>query len=114
MQGRGGALKKVAAAIAIQDGKVLVARRAPGEKLAGMWEFPGGKVESHESVQQCIVRELAEELGVRASAGEILAETTYTYDGGAIHLIALRPHQFNDGLAPAKAEEKLYPQSGIS
>jgi 8-oxo-dGTP diphosphatase len=49
----------------------------------------GGKLEPHESVQQCIVRELAEELGVRASAGEVLTETTYTYDSGAIHLIAV-------------------------
>jgi 8-oxo-dGTP diphosphatase len=49
----------------------------------------GGKVEPHESVQQCIVRELAEELSVRASAGEVLAETTYTYDGGEMHLIAV-------------------------
>ena len=83
-------MKKVVAAVAIQDGKVLVARRAPGEKLAGIWEFPGGKLEPQESVQQCIVRELAEELGVRATAGEILTETTYAYDGGAIHLIAVK------------------------
>lgn len=85
----GDALKKVAAAVAFQDGKVLVARRASGEKLAGMWEFPGGKLEPEETVQQCIVRELAEELGVRASAGAVLAESTYTYEGGAIHLIAV-------------------------
>lgn len=82
-------MKKVAAAVAIQDGKVLVTRRAPGEKLAGMWEFPGGKLEPDESVQQCIVRELSEELGVVATAGKVVTETVYAYEGGTIHLIAV-------------------------
>jgi len=82
-------LKKVAAAIAIQAGRVLVTRRAPGEKLAGMWEFPGGKLEAVETPQQCIVRELKEELDVRSIAGEIMAETVYEYVGGVIHLIAV-------------------------
>lgn len=56
--------KKVAAAIVHLDGKILITRRAPGEKLAGMWEFPGGKIEHEETPQECIIRELREELGV--------------------------------------------------
>lgn len=80
---------KVAAAIAIQAGKVLVTRRASGERLAGMWEFPGGKLEPGETPQQCIVRELKEELDVHAVAGEIMAETIYEYVGGVIHLVAV-------------------------
>lgn len=65
-------MKQVAAAIVFDDGKVLVTRRAAGQKLAGFWEFPGGKLEPGEDVQSCIVRELQEELGVASTAGEVL------------------------------------------
>lgn len=81
--------KLVAAAIARMDAKVLITRRAAGQKLAGFWEFPGGKLEQGEDVQTCIVRELQEELGVASTAGEILTVSDYTYPGGAISLIAV-------------------------
>ncbi|MDQ0124245.1 8-oxo-dGTP diphosphatase [Pseudomonas lini] len=79
----------VAAAVVHLDGKVLITRRAPGEKLAGMWEFPGGKLEHLETPEDCITRELREELGVESNAGEILTTTVYTYPGGTIELIAI-------------------------
>lgn len=82
-------MKQVAAAIAISEGKVLVTRRAAGQKLAGFWEFPGGKLEPGEDVQTCIVRELQEELGVTSTAGEVLTVSEYIYPGGAISLIAI-------------------------
>lgn len=82
-------MKQVAAAIAISEGKVLVTRRAAGQKLAGFWEFPGGKLEPGEDVQTCIVRELQEELGVTSTAGEVLTISEYAYPGGAISLIAV-------------------------
>lgn len=82
-------MKEVVAAIAFNDGKVLVTRRAAGQKLAGFWEFPGGKLEPGEDVQTCIVRELEEELGVESTAGEVLTVSEYTYPGGAISLIAI-------------------------
>lgn len=81
--------KQVAAAIAIKDGCVLVTRRGPGEKLEGCWEFPGGKLECDERIEDCIVRELAEELGVRSVAGEVIAQSLYEYPGGAINLIGI-------------------------
>lgn len=80
---------QVAAAVIYQEGIVLITRRAPGEKLAGMWEFPGGKLEPGETPQSCIVRELREELGVECDAGEILTTSIFTYPGGAIELIAV-------------------------
>ncbi|WP_440468707.1 (deoxy)nucleoside triphosphate pyrophosphohydrolase [Pseudomonas sp. YH-1] len=82
-------MKRVAAAVVYLDGKVLLTRRAPGEKLAGMWEFPGGKFEADETPQRCIVREIHEELGVYSEAGEILTESVFTYPGGTIQLIAV-------------------------
>jgi 8-oxo-dGTP diphosphatase len=80
---------EVAAAIVIRNGRVLVTRRAPGQKMAGLWEFPGGKVEPGETVQACIVRELAEELGIAAVAGEVLTRNLHHYPGGAIDLVAV-------------------------
>ena len=103
--------REVAAAIVRRDGRVLVTRRAPGQDLAGLWEFPGGKLEDDESPQACIVRELAEELGVAVTAGAVLAESLFEYPGGAIRLIAvdtrmdpqqirLSVHDAYDWLAP--------------
>jgi 8-oxo-dGTP diphosphatase len=80
---------QVAAAVICQEGMVLITRRAIGEKLAGMWEFPGGKLEPGETPQTCIVRELREELGVESVADGILTTSVFTYPGGAIELIAV-------------------------
>ncbi|HBO4813837.1 TPA: (deoxy)nucleoside triphosphate pyrophosphohydrolase [Pseudomonas aeruginosa] len=82
-------VQSVAAAVIYLNDKVLITRRAPGEKLAGIWEFPGGKLEAGETPQTCIVRELREELGVESVAGEILTTSLYTYPGGAVELIAV-------------------------
>lgn len=82
-------MKQVAAAIIFKQETVLVTRRAPGEKLAGYWEFPGGKLEGNETPQECIVRELREELGLDATAGAVIASSVYEYAGGAIELIAV-------------------------
>lgn len=59
----------VVCALVEQEGKLLLVRRAPGQALAGWWEFPGGKVEPGESSAQALVRELEEELGVTAVPG---------------------------------------------
>jgi 8-oxo-dGTP diphosphatase len=91
-------LKQVAAAIALNEGRVLVTRRAPGEHLAGFWEFPGGKLEEGESPHTCIVRELREELNVAAEAGEIVAESVYEYPGGSINLIGIAVTLLSDEL----------------
>lgn len=81
--------KQVAAAIVFHDGRILVARRAPGQQLEGMWEFPGGKLEPGESPQCCIVRELIEELSMVVEPGQTLTEALHAYPGGSINLIAV-------------------------
>ncbi len=73
---------RVAAAIAWRDGRVLMTRRPPGGPLGLFWEFPGGKLEPGESAQEALVRELREELGVRAEPGEVLAVEAHTYGHG--------------------------------
>lgn len=54
----------VTAAIIEHQGKILCARKAVGKPLAGYWEFPGGKIEANETPEQCLARELTEELGI--------------------------------------------------
>lgn len=70
-------MKDVTAAIIIENNKVLLTRRAPGEKHAGWWEFPGGKVEPGEPPENCLRRELREELEIDAAIGKKPAENIH-------------------------------------
>lgn len=54
----------VAAALVAESGRILLQQRAPGRSMAGLWEFPGGKVEEGETPEAALVRELDEELGI--------------------------------------------------
>jgi len=74
--------KVVAATIPWQHGRLLLTRRPPGGPLGLMWELPGGKIEPGESPAVALEREIHEELGVRASAGETLAVERYAYPHG--------------------------------
>jgi 8-oxo-dGTP diphosphatase len=65
-----------AAALIDSDDRVLIAQRPPGKALAGLWEFPGGKVDPGERPEACLIRELAEELGI-AVKEECLAPLTF-------------------------------------
>ena len=67
-----GLLLVVACALIDADGRVLLAKRPPGRPLAGLWEFPGGKVEPGETPEAALIRELDEELAIRI-AGKCLA-----------------------------------------
>jgi|LSQX01.3.fsa_nt_gb 8-oxo-dGTP diphosphatase len=83
-------MQDVTAAIIIENNKVLLTRRAPGEKHAGWWEFPGGKIEDGETPEKCLLRELTEELGIHTSVGAKITESVYEYEAGAIRLMAYR------------------------
>lgn len=65
-----------AAALIDSDDRVLIAQRPPGKALAGLWEFPGGKVDPGERPEACLIRELAEELGIVVKE-ECLAPLTF-------------------------------------
>jgi 8-oxo-dGTP diphosphatase len=70
----------VAAAVVIEQSRVLLAQRKAGTHLAGAWEFPGGKVEPGEDPREALRRELAEELGIDVTAGEIVDVTFHRYE----------------------------------
>ncbi|MBK9081288.1 MAG: (deoxy)nucleoside triphosphate pyrophosphohydrolase [Rhizobiales bacterium] len=63
-QGPARILLVVACALVDADGRVLLAQRPPGKQLAGLWEFPGGKLEPQERPEAALIRELREELGI--------------------------------------------------
>jgi 8-oxo-dGTP diphosphatase len=77
----------VAAALVDGDGRVLLAQRPPGKSLAGLWEFPGGKLEPGESPEAALVRELDEELGIVASGLEPFTFVSFAYPD--FHLVML-------------------------
>jgi 8-oxo-dGTP diphosphatase len=85
-RGREGACDKggvktvtVAAGVLIEGGRVLLTQRKAGGHLAGMWEFPGGKVEEGEDPREALRRELREELGIETVAGEIVDVAFHRY-----------------------------------
>ena len=81
-------MKTVTAAIIIHQGKILIARRGSADRLAGCWEFPGGTLESGETPEYCLARELREEFAIEIEVGTFLGESIYHYDHGAICLLA--------------------------
>jgi mutator protein MutT len=76
----------VAAAVVERDGRFLLTRRLRGTHLAGTWEFPGGKCEPDEKPQECLRRELIEELAVDARIGERLLVTRHAYPERTVEL----------------------------
>lgn len=81
----------VAAAILENDnGKVLIARRKQGKKLAGYWEFPGGKLEIGETPQECLIRELNEEMNLTIEISKYVGENIHYYEQGPIRLLAYK------------------------
>ncbi len=71
-----------ACALVDADGRVLLAQRPEGKTLAGLWEFPGGKVEAGETPEETLIRELDEELGIRTKVACLapLTFASHTYD----------------------------------
>ena len=78
-----------AVALVDRDGRVLLAQRPAGKKLAGLWEFPGGKVEAGETPEAALIRELGEELGIDTAESCLapLSFASHSYDD--FHLIML-------------------------
>jgi mutator protein MutT len=76
----------VLAAVVEENGAFLLTRRLEGTHLAGTWEFPGGKCDAGESHEDCLRRELVEELGADATIGEEIFTITHAYPERAVEL----------------------------
>jgi 8-oxo-dGTP diphosphatase len=71
----------VVAAVIEKDGRILICQRRAGQRHAGKWEFPGGKVEREEEFTAALARELREELSITASIGPEITRFEYSYPG---------------------------------
>jgi mutator protein MutT len=76
----------VAAALIFRNGKILITQRPADSHLGGLWEFPGGKRERNETFEQCLVREIHEELGVEISANKLFEEIVHAYPNKTVRL----------------------------
>jgi len=77
----------VAVALVDPDGRVLLAQRPPGKSLAGLWEFPGGKIEPGERPEETLIRELAEELGITVKEACLAPLTFASHAYESFHLL---------------------------
>ncbi len=77
----------VAAALVDADNRVLLAQRPEGRSMAGLWEFPGGKVDAGETPEQALIRELREELGITVQPACLAPLTFASHDYGDFHLL---------------------------
>ncbi len=76
-----------ACALVDVDGRVLLARRPPGRSMAGLWEFPGGKVEEGERPEQALIREMSEELGITIAEACLAPLTFASHTYETFHLL---------------------------
>ena len=85
------AITLVTAGILVEQGRILICQRRAGARFGLKWEFPGGKVETGESPETCLRRELSEELCVEAEVGPEIYRTQHRYaDGLAVRLLFFR------------------------
>ena len=89
-------MKRVAAALIVKDGKILVCQRTRHQMMPLKWEFPGGKIESGEEPPEALRRELEEELGIDARIGKEVAHIHHVYKGGGsveLHFYLVHDYQ---------------------
>ena len=75
---------KVVAAILEKEDKILIAKKREGKPLAGLWEFPGGKIEKDEIPEESLVRELMEEMDIKVKVKDYVGESIYDYGNDKI------------------------------
>ena len=93
-------MKKVTAAIIKDKNRLLIAKRHSKDPLGGKWEFPGGKIEPDETPQECLVREIKEELGVDVEIGPFYDDNVYSSQDHDIHLLFYWAEVINGEVIP--------------
>jgi 8-oxo-dGTP diphosphatase len=117
----------VAAAVLIEQGRVLLTQRKAGAHLAGAWEFPGGKIEPGEDPRDALARELREEVGIEATVSEIVEVTFHRYPEKSVLLLFFKAERAEGSADPraldvagiwwARADElrdELFPPADVA
>ena len=78
----------VVCAVMVNEGKILIARRSAEKSMSGKWEFPGGKIESDETGEQSLIREIMEEMNVEITVGKYIGVFSHSYSDLDINLMA--------------------------
>lgn len=98
-QGKAKTVRLVSAAFILRGDTILICQRRRGQPMELKWEFPGGKIESGETAEQALARELEEELGIQAEIGAHVTGVRHTYrHGGAVDLQFFAVHGFQGEL----------------
>src|ERR1700757_1069225 len=88
-------VRYVVAGLILRGDEVLICQRRPDQAMALKWEFPGGKMEPGEPPDQALIRELEEELGIKATIGSLVAHVRHAYrNGSSVDLQFFAVHQF--------------------
>jgi len=110
---RGPLLLVAAAALVDEEGRILIAQRPTGKSYAGYWEFPGGKIESRETPEGALIRELEEELGIQVSLDSLqpLTFASCAYDNFHLLMPLYLVRQWRGIVAPQEhmAVKWVYP-----
>lgn len=99
---------EVTAALIRRGNTVLIARRSDQDDLAGLWEFPGGKIEDGESPEVCLSREIQEELAITIAVSRFFADTVYEYPNKTVHLMAYWAEWLHGELSPRVHQELVW------
>ena len=105
-------MKDVTAALMVKGDEIFIAKRKLGQHLESMWEFPGGKIEKGETGEECLMRELEEEFGIKSCVRSFFMESIYHYERGAIRLLAYFVDDLVGEFVPSVHEEVKWVEVG--
>ena len=97
--------KKIGVAVIHKQGKILIDRRKKQGEMGGLWEFPGGKIKAGETVEECIEREIKEELNIKIIIGDRLTTITHAYQTFNITLYVHNCQHLSGEPQPLECEE---------
>ena len=96
---------KIAAALMQNNGTYFIARRAKKDGSEGLWEFPGGKQEEGETIQECLARELFEEFGIHVQVGDYLCSSFFLLKELPVEMCAFDVRTFTGTIVPNEHSE---------